>query len=102
MIAANRLESINLEGTNDDPSKDQLAMQEKIAVQLELAEQAISRAWELGDELEKAALWIAHGVVMDVQIRREWQDASERREQRAASSISGGTARLMRSDRLPS
>lgn len=102
MIAANRLESINLEGTDDDPSKEQLAMQEKLAVQLELAEQAISRAWERGDELEKATLRIAHGVVMDVQIRREWQDASKRREQRAASSITGGTARLMRSDRLPS
>jgi hypothetical protein len=56
-------------------------MQDKIAVQLQLAEQALCRAWELGDELEKAALFIAHGVVIDLQIRHAQRDESEAREQ---------------------
>ena len=41
-------------------------MEDEAIAQLQVAEQAIAQAWELGGEFEKAALWIVHGVVVDL------------------------------------
>ena len=45
---------------------------------LEIAEQAIIHAWERGDEVEKAKLWIAHDIVKEIRVQREvmQQDAA--------------------------